>query len=62
MWCSPPPVTCRPWRSWPPPTCGPDLPELKVRVINVVDMMRLQAEDEHPHGLSDPQFDALFTP
>ncbi len=37
------------------------LPELKVRVINVVDLMRLQSESEHPHGLSDPHFDALFT-
>jgi xylulose-5-phosphate/fructose-6-phosphate phosphoketolase len=37
------------------------LPELKVRVINVVDLMRLQPEPEHPHGLSDAQFDALFT-
>ncbi|MBV9195454.1 MAG: phosphoketolase family protein [Solirubrobacterales bacterium] len=37
------------------------LPELKVRVINVVDLMRLQHETEHPHGLSDAQFDALFT-
>jgi xylulose-5-phosphate/fructose-6-phosphate phosphoketolase len=37
------------------------LPELKVRVVNVVDLMRLQDEGEHPHGLSDAQFDALFT-
>jgi xylulose-5-phosphate/fructose-6-phosphate phosphoketolase len=37
------------------------LPELKVRVVNVVDLMRLQPETEHPHGLSDPAFDALFT-
>jgi xylulose-5-phosphate/fructose-6-phosphate phosphoketolase len=37
------------------------LPELKVRVVNVVDLMRLQPPSEHPHGLSDPQFDALFT-
>jgi len=37
------------------------LPELKVRVINVVDLMRLQPESEHPHGMSDPEFDALFT-
>jgi xylulose-5-phosphate/fructose-6-phosphate phosphoketolase len=37
------------------------LPELKVRVVNVVDLMRLQDEREHPHGLSDGQFDALFT-
>ncbi|MEA2299861.1 MAG: xylulose-5-phosphate/fructose-6-phosphate phosphoketolase [Solirubrobacteraceae bacterium] len=37
------------------------LPELRVRVVNVVDLMRLQSEGEHPHGLSDRQFDALFT-
>ena len=37
------------------------LPELKVRVVNVVDLMRLQPDSEHPHGLSDAQFDALFT-
>ena len=37
------------------------LPDLKVRVVNVVDLMRLQPESEHPHGLSDPEFDALFT-
>ncbi len=37
------------------------LPDLKVRVINVVDIMRLQPDTEHPHGLSDRDFDALFT-
>jgi xylulose-5-phosphate/fructose-6-phosphate phosphoketolase len=37
------------------------LPELRVRFVNVVDLMRLQDEHEHPHGLSDAQFDALFT-
>ena len=36
-------------------------PELRVRVVNVVDLMRLQPESEHPHGLSDREFDALFT-
>ncbi len=36
-------------------------PELKVRVINVVDLMRLQPREEHPHGLSDKEFDVLFT-
>jgi xylulose-5-phosphate/fructose-6-phosphate phosphoketolase len=36
-------------------------PELKVRVINVVDLMKLQSESDHPHGLSDKDFDALFT-
>ena len=38
------------------------LPELKVRVVNVVDLMRLQPETEHPHGMPDAEFDALFTP
>ena len=37
------------------------LPELKVRVVNVVDLMRLQPESEHPHGLADAEFDSLFT-
>jgi xylulose-5-phosphate/fructose-6-phosphate phosphoketolase len=37
------------------------VPELKVRVINVVDLMRLQSASEHPHGLPDRDFDALFT-
>jgi xylulose-5-phosphate/fructose-6-phosphate phosphoketolase len=36
-------------------------PKLKVRVINVVDLMTLQPQSEHPHGLSDRDFDALFT-
>lgn len=38
------------------------LPDLNVRVVNVVDLMRLQDEREHPHGLSDREFDTLFTP
>ena len=37
------------------------LPDLAVRVVNVVDLMRLQPESEHPHGLSDREFDTLFT-
>ena len=37
------------------------LPDLRVRVINVVDLMRLEPDSEHPHGLSDREFDALFT-
>ena len=37
------------------------LPQLKVRVVNVVDLMKLQPTSEHPHGLPDPEFDALFT-
>jgi xylulose-5-phosphate/fructose-6-phosphate phosphoketolase len=38
------------------------LPDLKIRVINVVDLMKLQSQSEHPHGLSDADFDSLFTP
>ncbi|HEX8101689.1 MAG TPA: phosphoketolase family protein [Solirubrobacteraceae bacterium] len=38
------------------------LPDLRVRVVNVVDLMRLQPETEHPHGMPDAEFDALFTP
>jgi xylulose-5-phosphate/fructose-6-phosphate phosphoketolase len=37
------------------------LPDLRVRVINVVDLMRLQPESAHPHGMPDAEFDALFT-
>jgi xylulose-5-phosphate/fructose-6-phosphate phosphoketolase len=37
------------------------VPELKIRVVNVVDLMTLQHEGEHPHGLSDRDFDSLFT-
>ena len=37
------------------------LPDLKVRLVNVVDLMRLQPASEHPHGLSDTDFDSLFT-
>jgi xylulose-5-phosphate/fructose-6-phosphate phosphoketolase len=37
------------------------IPSLRVRLVNVVDLMRLQPESEHPHGLSDHEFDALFT-
>jgi xylulose-5-phosphate/fructose-6-phosphate phosphoketolase len=37
------------------------LPRLRVRVVNVVDLMTLQPESEHPHGLSDEAFDAIFT-
>ncbi|GAB1542529.1 hypothetical protein NUACC21_52030 [Scytonema sp. NUACC21] len=38
-----------------------NFPDLKVRVVNVVDLMKLQPEREHPHGLSDPDFDSIFT-
>jgi xylulose-5-phosphate/fructose-6-phosphate phosphoketolase len=37
------------------------VPDLAVRVVNVVDLMRLQSEDDHPHGLSDAAFGAMFT-
>ena len=37
------------------------LPDLKIRVINVVDLMKLEPSTEHPHGLTDQDFDALFT-
>jgi xylulose-5-phosphate/fructose-6-phosphate phosphoketolase len=39
-----------------------DLPDLKIRVVNVVDLMTLQPSTEHPHGLADSEFDSLFTP
>jgi len=38
-----------------------NVPDLKIRVVNVVDLMTLQPQSEHPHGLSDADFDALFT-
>jgi xylulose-5-phosphate/fructose-6-phosphate phosphoketolase len=38
------------------------LPDVRVRVVNVVDLMRLQPDTEHPHGMTDAAFDALFTP
>ena len=61
-WCSAAPATCRRWRRSPrPQLLRRHLPDLKVRVVNVVDLMRLQDETEHPHGLSDREFDTLFT-
>ena len=48
-WCSPAPATCPRWRRWPPPTCcASTCRELKVRVVNVVDLMRLQPDDRAP--------------
>jgi xylulose-5-phosphate/fructose-6-phosphate phosphoketolase len=38
------------------------LPEIRIRVINVVDLMKLQPESEHPHGMSDKEYESLFTP
>jgi xylulose-5-phosphate/fructose-6-phosphate phosphoketolase len=37
------------------------LPDLKIRVVNVVDLMTLQPKEQHPHGLSDREFDGIFT-
>jgi xylulose-5-phosphate/fructose-6-phosphate phosphoketolase len=50
-------VTCRRWKPWPRSRCLREFfPELKVRVVNVVDLMKLQPQSEHPHGLSDKGF------
>ena len=50
------------WKRWPQSTLiRKNLPELKVRVVNIVNLMKLQPSSEHPHGLSDRDFDALFT-
>ena len=38
------------------------IPDLKIRVVNVVDLMTLQPRSEHPHGLDDKEFDSIFTP
>jgi len=38
-----------------------EVPDLKIRVVNIVDLMTLQPKEEHPHGLSDKEFDTLFT-
>ncbi len=38
-----------------------NLPDIRIRVVNVVDLMTLQPQSEHPHGLSDADFDAIFT-
>ena len=38
-----------------------EVPDLRVRVVNIVDLMRLQDEAEHPHGLSHRDFDTIFT-
>ena len=55
-------ATRRRWRPWPRcRCCASTCRQLKVRVVNVVDLMRLQPESEHPHGMSDAEFDALFT-
>jgi xylulose-5-phosphate/fructose-6-phosphate phosphoketolase len=38
-----------------------EFPDLKIRFVNVVDLFRLQPDTQHPHGLSDRDFDSLFT-
>ncbi len=49
----------RPWRR---SNCSHEyLPDLAVRVVNVVDLMRLEPDTEHPHGLPDREFDTIFT-
>ena len=38
-----------------------ELPDLRIRVVNVVDLMTLQPKEQHPHGIGDKEFDAIFT-
>ena len=60
--CWPAAATSPRWRPSPRPrSCASTFPTLKVRVVNVVDLMRLLPETEHPHGLPDAEYDALFT-
>jgi hypothetical protein len=55
-------ATRRRWRCSPRSrSCRENLPDVKIRVVNVVDLMRLQPCAEHPHGLSDTDYDSLFT-
>ena len=62
MWSWPAAATRPHWRPWLPVTILHHyLPELKIRVVNVVDLMKLQPHTEHPHGLTDEDYDALFT-
>ena len=42
-------------------SCGSSCPSLRIRVVNVVDLMALQPKERHPHGLADAEFDAMFT-
>ena len=61
-WSWPAPATSPPSRPWRRSSIlREELPELQVRLVNVVDLMALQTPTEHPHGISDPEFDALFT-
>ena len=62
MSCWPAPATYRrSRRSRPSSLLREWLPALKIRVVNVVDLMTLQPPSEHPHGLSDQEFDSIFT-
>ena len=57
-----PPATFPRRKRWPPPRCSAtEFPDLKIRFINVVDLFKLQPSTEHPHGLTDRDFDSLFT-
>ena len=62
MWSWPAAATCRRSRRWRPWTCcASTCRQLKVRVVNVVNLMKLQPPSEHPHGMPDADFDLLFT-
>ena len=51
-----------PWRRWPrQPSCARQFPDLKIRFVNVVDLFKLKPATDHPHGLTDRDFDSLFT-
>ena len=55
-WSWPAPATCRRWKRWPRSICCAGmLPDLRVRVVNVVDLMTLQPHEQHPHGLTEPR-------
>ena len=52
---------CRRWKRWLPYRCCSNTSPIWIRVVNVVDLMVLQPQSEHPHGLEDQDFDELFT-
>ena len=61
-WSWPAPAMFRRWKRLPRLICcASAFPDLKIRVVNVVDLMTLQPKEQHPHGLSDRDFDSLFT-
>ena len=63
MWSWRAVATCRPSRPWRPLPCSASTcPTCKVRFVNVVDLFKLVPHTEHPHGLTDREFEALFTP